>query len=90
MHVDELARDATHPGERAAEQFSLWTREPLAGVIPWCAANGVAFVAFGVLGRGFLTGSLTPGQEFPKGDFRATKPRFQPEAMAANAAILDG
>jgi hypothetical protein len=59
-------------------------------VIPWCAANGVAFVAFGVLGRGFLTGALTPGQEFPKGDFRATNPRFQPDAMAANVAILDG
>jgi aryl-alcohol dehydrogenase-like predicted oxidoreductase len=89
--VDDLARaHATHPVSALQSEFSLWTREPLDGVIPWCAANGVAFVAFGVLGRGFLTGALTPGQEFPKGDFRATNPRFQPEAMAANAAILDG
>jgi aryl-alcohol dehydrogenase-like predicted oxidoreductase len=89
--VDELARaHATHPVSALQSEFSLWTREPLGGVIPWCAANGVAFVAFGVLGRGFLTGALTPGQEFPKGDFRATNPRFQPEAMAANVAILDG
>ena len=89
--VDEIARaHATHPVTALQSEFSLWTREPLEGVIPWCAANGVAFVAFGVLGRGFLTGALTPGQEFPKGDFRATNPRFQPDAMAANVAILDG
>ncbi|MDX6621748.1 MAG: hypothetical protein QOK36_4134 [Gaiellales bacterium] len=89
--VDDLARaHATHPVSALQSEFSLWTREPLGGVIPWCAANGVAFVAFAVLGRGFLTGALTPGQEFPKGDLRATNPRFQPEAMAANAAILNG
>ena len=89
--VGEIARaHATHPVTALQSEFSLWTREPLEGVIPWCAANGVAFVAFGVLGRGFLTGALTPGQEFPKGDFRATNPRFQPDAMAANVAILDG
>ena len=89
--VDEIARaHATHPVTALQSEFSLWTREPLEAVIPWCAANGVAFVAFGVLGRGFLTGALTPGQEFPKGDFRATNPRFQPDAMAANIAILDG
>src|SRR3954469_2325969 len=89
--VDELARaHATHPVSALQSEFSLWTREPLDGVIPWCAANGVAFVAFGVLGRGFLTGALTVGQAFPKGDFRATNPRFEPEAMRANMAILDG
>ena len=89
--VDELARaHATHTVSALQSEFSLWTREPLADVIPWCGANGVAFVAFGVLGRGFLTGALTPGQEFPRGDFRATNPRFQPDAMAANAAIVDG
>ena len=47
-------------------------------------------MAFGVLGRGFLTGALTPGQAFPQGDFRATNPRFQTDAMTANMAILDG
>ncbi len=89
--VEELARaQATHPVSALQSEFSLWTRGPLADVIPWCAANGAAFVAFGVLGRGFLTGALTPGQEFPQGDFRATNPRFQPDAMRANVAILDG
>ena len=89
--VDELARaHATHPVSALQSEFSLWTREPLQDVIPWCADNGIAFVAFGVLGRGFLTGALSAGQSFPKGDFRATNPRFEPEAMRANTAILDG
>jgi aryl-alcohol dehydrogenase-like predicted oxidoreductase len=89
--VDEIARaHATHPVSALQSEFSLWTRGPLDDVIPWCAENGVSFVAFGVLGRGFLTGALTPGQEFPENDFRATNPRFQPDAMAANVAIVDG
>jgi aryl-alcohol dehydrogenase-like predicted oxidoreductase len=89
--VDELARaHATHAVSALQSEFSLWTREPLQDVIPWCADNGIAFVAFGVLGRGFLTGALTAGQAFPKGDFRATNPRFEPAAMSANMAILDG
>jgi aryl-alcohol dehydrogenase-like predicted oxidoreductase len=89
--VDEIARaHATHPVSALQSEFSLWTRDPRAGVIPWCAEHGVSFVAFGALGRGFLTGALAPGQEFPEGDFRATNPRFQPDAMAANVAIVDG
>ena len=89
--VDELGRaHAIHRVSALQSEFSLWTRGPLADVIPWCAAHGAAFVAFGVLGRGFLTGALTPGQAFPQGDFRATNPRFQPDAMTANMAILDG
>jgi aryl-alcohol dehydrogenase-like predicted oxidoreductase len=89
--VDELARaHATHHVSALQSEFSLWTREPLRDVIPWCAAHGVSFVAFGVLGRGFLTGALNAGQEFPRGDFRATNPRFQPDAMEANGAIVEG
>ncbi|HMG97310.1 MAG TPA: aldo/keto reductase [Gaiellales bacterium] len=89
--VDELARaHATHPVSALQSEFSLWTREPLQDVIPWCSANGVAFVAFGALGRGFLTGALPAGQSFPSRDFRARNPRFQPEAMSANMAIVDG
>jgi aryl-alcohol dehydrogenase-like predicted oxidoreductase len=89
--VDQLARaHATHPVSALQSEFSLWTRDPLQDVIPWCADNGVSFVAFGVLGRGFLTGALHAGQEFPSGDFRARNPRFQPEAMRANTVMLDG
>ena len=65
--VEELARaHATHPVSALQSEFSLWTREPLRDVIPWCGDNGVSFVAFGVLGRGFLTGALPVGQEFPR------------------------
>jgi aryl-alcohol dehydrogenase-like predicted oxidoreductase len=89
--VEEISRaHETHPVSALQSEFSLWTREPLDDVIPWCAENGVSFVAFGVLGRGFLTGVIAPGQEFPEGDFRAANPRFQPEAMSANVAIVDG
>jgi len=89
--VDELTRaHATHPVSALQSEFSLWTREPLRDVIPWCADKGISFVAFGVLGRGFLTGALTPGQQFPSGDFRAGNPRFQPDAMTANLAIVEG
>jgi aryl-alcohol dehydrogenase-like predicted oxidoreductase len=89
--VDELERaHETHPLSALQSEFSLWTREPLGDVIPWCADNGVAFVAFASLGRGFLTGRIDPGQQFPEGDFRATNPRFQPDAMTANAAIVEG
>jgi aryl-alcohol dehydrogenase-like predicted oxidoreductase len=89
--VEELARaHATHSVSALQSEFSLWTREPLHDVIPWCADNGVSFVSFGVLGRGFLTGALTPGQRFPSGDFRAGNPRFQPDAMEANLAIVEG
>jgi aryl-alcohol dehydrogenase-like predicted oxidoreductase len=89
--VDELARaHATHPVSALQSEFSLWTREPLGDVIPWCRDNGISFVAFGVLGRGFLTGALRAEQEFPSNDFRATNPRFTREAMAANGAIVDG
>ena len=89
--LDELARaHATHPVSALQSEFSLWTREPLEDVIPWCGENGVSFVAFGVLGRGFLTGTLPVDQKFPDRDFRARNPRFQPHAMRANAALVDG
>ena len=69
-------------------EASLWTRDAFAEVIPWCAANGAAFLPFAPLGRGFLTGALQP-QTFPPGDFRKNNPRFQPEAMDANLALVE-
>jgi aryl-alcohol dehydrogenase-like predicted oxidoreductase len=57
-------------------------------VIPWTAEHGAAFIPFAPLGRGFLTGRLTAGS-FEDDDFRARNPRFSPEAMEANQAIVD-
>ena len=89
--LDELARaHAQHPVTALQSELSLWTRNPIEnGTLAWCAENGAAFVAFGVLGRGFLTGALPPDTTFPAGDFRATNPRFQPDAMRANLALVE-
>jgi aryl-alcohol dehydrogenase-like predicted oxidoreductase len=90
--VEELDRAHTvHPVAALQSELSPWTRDPLEnGTFAWCAEHGAAFVAFGVLGRGFLTGALEPGTAFPSDDFRATNPRFTPEAMRANRPLLDG
>jgi aryl-alcohol dehydrogenase-like predicted oxidoreductase len=86
--VGELERaQAVHPVASVQSELSLWTRDALAEVVPWCAAHGAAFLPFAPLGRGFLTGALTP-RAFPSGDFRKNNPRFTAEAMEANAALV--
>jgi aryl-alcohol dehydrogenase-like predicted oxidoreductase len=82
------AAHAVHPVASVQSELSLWTRDALGEVLPWCAANGAAFVPFSPLGRGFLTGALG-GRAFAATDFRAGLPRFTPEAMQANQALLD-
>jgi aryl-alcohol dehydrogenase-like predicted oxidoreductase len=87
--VDELARaHAIHPVASVQSELSLWTRDPLEAVLPWCEANDVAFIPFSPLGRGFLTGRQT-GVQYGAGDFRAGNPRFTDEARDANQAIVD-
>jgi aryl-alcohol dehydrogenase-like predicted oxidoreductase len=86
--VEELTKaHAIHPVASLQSEFSLWTREPLGDVIPWCAEHGAAFIPFAPLGRGFLTGRLS--KDFDQTDFRARNPRFTAEAMDANQAIVD-
>ena len=79
---------AIHPVASVQSELSLWTRDRLDDVLPWCRANGVAFIPFAPLGRGYLTGTVTPGS-FGDGDFRARNPRFTREALDANLAIVD-
>ena len=79
---------AIHPVASVQSELSLWTRDALAEVLPWCIDHGVAFLPFSPLGRGFLTGTLTAG--FGSDDFRSRNPRFTDEAMAANQGIVDG
>ncbi len=87
--VEELERaHAIHPVTTLQSELSLWTRGPLDDVLPWCEAHGVGFLPFSPLGRGFLTGTVSEGS-FDDQDFRARNPRFTPEAMAANAALVD-
>jgi aryl-alcohol dehydrogenase-like predicted oxidoreductase len=86
--VEECARaHAVHPVASVQSEFSLWTREPLEGVLPWCEANGAAFIPFAPLGRGFLTGGVT--DQLDDKDFRARNPRFTAEARAANQVLVD-
>jgi aryl-alcohol dehydrogenase-like predicted oxidoreductase len=79
---------AVHPIATVQSELSLWTREPLSDVLPWCTAHNVAFLPFAPLGRGFLTGRYATADAFADGDFRTRLPRFQTEAMAANQAIV--
>jgi aryl-alcohol dehydrogenase-like predicted oxidoreductase len=79
---------AIHPVSSVQSELSLWTHDYLGDVLPWCRDHDVAFLPFSPLGRGFLTGALAP-REFAADDFRSRLPRFSPEAMAANQAIVD-
>ncbi len=89
VSVDELDRAAAiHPVATVQSELSLWTRDALPRVLPWCAEHGAGFLPFSPLGRGYLTGALTPG--FESNDFRIGLPRFTDEAMAANQRIVDG
>ncbi len=83
----ELAH-SVHPVASVQSELSLWTREPLGDVLPWCEANDVAFIPFSPLGRGFLTGKMTAAA-LDDDDLRGTFPRFSEEAMAANQALVD-
>lgn len=70
-------------------ELSLWTRDVLDEILPWCVDHGVGFLPFSPLGRGFLTGRYKDSSEFGKGDFRSRLPRFQGDAFDANLAIVD-
>ena len=86
--VDEIRRaHAVHPVTSVQSELSLWTRDPLAGVLPFCEANGIGFLPFSPLGRGFLAGRWASFDELPADDFRRTLPRFQQEALRVNLDI---
>jgi aryl-alcohol dehydrogenase-like predicted oxidoreductase len=85
--LDRIRR--IHPVTAVQSELSLWTRDYLGDVLPWCEANGASFVAFSPLGRGFLTGTIAAETRFSEADFRSTLPRFTAEAVAANQKIVD-
>ncbi|MEV4443071.1 aldo/keto reductase [Streptomyces sp. NPDC049577] len=71
-------------------ELSVWSREALEALVPWCTSRGVGLLAAMPLGNGFLSGTLTPGQGFEPEDLRARHPRFTAEMMAANQPIVAG
>jgi aryl-alcohol dehydrogenase-like predicted oxidoreductase len=70
-------------------EYSLWTRTPEKEVIPTLEELGIGFVPYSPLGRGFLTGKIDENDKFDSSDFRSTLPRFTPEALQANQALID-
>ncbi len=80
---------AVQPVTAVQSEYSLWTRDPEADVLPTLEELGIGFVPFSPLGRGFLTGTISETTSFDSGDFRAGLPRFTPQARRANQAMVD-
>ncbi len=80
---------AVQPVTAVQSEYSLWTRDPEAEVLPTCEELGIGFVPFSPLGAGFLTGKIDKHTTFDPSDFRNISPRFTPEARQANQALVD-
>ena len=78
-----------HPITAVQSEYSLWTRDPEAGILATCERLGVGFVPYSPLGRGFLTGEIRSPDDFEEGDWRRSNPRFQGEAFARNLLLVD-
>ncbi|MCJ2130999.1 aldo/keto reductase [Methylobacterium sp. E-045] len=80
---------AVQPVAAIQSEYSLWTRDPEPEILPLCDELGIGFVPWSPLGAGFLTGKVDPNATIDKADFRSNSPRFTPEAMSANQALVD-
>lgn len=80
---------AVQPVTAVQSEYSLWTRDPEAEVLPTVEELGIGFVPFSPLGQGFLTGEIDTNTTFDSKDFRSTFPRFTPEARKANLTLVD-
>jgi aryl-alcohol dehydrogenase-like predicted oxidoreductase len=81
---------AVQPVTALQNEYSLWTRGPETnGILDVCEELGIGFVCYSPLGKGFLTGAMTKDTKFGDNDFRKNLPRFTPEAMEKNQALVD-
>lgn len=88
--ADTIRRAHTvHPVTAVQSEYSLWTRDPEAEVLPVLAELGIGFVPFSPLGKGFLTGTVDTSTSFTEGDIRSRVPRFEAGNLAANQALVD-
>lgn len=89
--AESIARAAkVHPIAALQSEYSLWTRDPeTTGTLAACRENGIAFVAYSPLGRGFLTGAITKPEDFAADDYRRVNPRFTGDNFTRNLAIVD-
>jgi aryl-alcohol dehydrogenase-like predicted oxidoreductase len=79
---------AVQPLTALQSEYSLWTRTPEKEVIPTLEELGIGFVTYSPLGKGFLTGKIDEKTTFDSSDFRSTLPRFTPEALKVNQALI--
>ncbi len=80
---------AVQPVAAVQSEYSMWWRAPEEAVLPACEALGIGFVPYSPLGKGFLTGKIDENATFDSSDIRSRIPRFAPEAMRANQALID-
>src|SRR5215210_385423 len=80
---------AVHPVAALQTEYSLWTRDPEAEILPLVRELGIGFVAYSPLGRGFLTGQITSPEQLDADDFRVHSPRFAREAFEQNMRIVE-
>jgi len=80
---------AVQPVTALQSEYSLWTRTPEKEVIPALEELGIGLVPYSPLGKGFLTGKIDQNAKFDSSDFRGTLPRFTPEALKANQALIN-
>lgn len=88
--VDAIRRaHAVQPVTALQSEYSLFWREPEAEILPLLEELGIGFVPFSPLGKGYLTGAITPDTTFGADDFRATVPRFDATHLNANFALVE-
>ena len=80
---------AVHPVTALQTEYSLWSRDPEAEILPLVRELGIGFVAYSPLGRGFLTGTIRSVDQLDEADFRRSNPRFAGENLAANIRIVE-
>jgi len=80
---------AVQPVTALQSEYSLWTRTSEQEILPTLEELGIGFVPYSPLGRGFLTGKMDEKTTFDSSDFRSALPRFTPEALKANQALID-
>ena len=78
---------AVHPITAVQTEYSLWTRDPEAEILPTCRELGIGFVPYSPLGRGFLSGRFNSPEELDENDFRRHGPRFTGENLEANLKL---
>lgn len=89
-NVDSLERAAAiHPISALQSEWSLWSREIEAAVLPAARRLGIGVVAYGPLGQGFLTGQVGSAEDFASDDFRRSNPRFQGKNFQRNLELVE-